>query len=1083
VTDALRANSIAIIGMAGRFPGANSVERFWSNIAQGVESITFFSDEEMLAAGVDRELVGRSDFVKAAPVLDDIEKFDAGFFKINRREAEMMDPQQRILLELAWETFERAGYAGESQRGPVGVFTGAGGLMSSYLLSPFHLHARLIGGTGSMQCIGNDKDYLSTRISYKLNLCGPSMTVQTACSTSLVAVHLACQSLLAGDCDMALAGGVTIRVPHRMGYLHSAQALLSPDGHCRAFDADAKGTLFGSGAGLVLLKPLTAAVADGDHIHAVIRGSAVTNDGAAKLSYWATNAEGQTAACSGALAVAEVEPQTIGYMEAHGTATTMGDPVEIFGLTKAFRRGTQEKQFCALGSVKTNLGHLEAAAGIVSLIKAALALEHRTLPPSLHFSRPNPAINFAETPFYVNTECRPWASSEQPRRAGVNSLGIGGTNAHVVLEEAPVGARVPRATGSRVPRAACLPVQSALAEERPVAPDLPAPPHLLTLSAKTPQALRDLAARYADHLNQHPDCPFNNVCFTANTGRGHFPHRLAVVARSTEEARQRLATWSDEKRTEAECRRYDAPVCAHGTAEGIDSQVVFLFSSQDSCFAGMGRQLYESQPVFRQAIDRCDAIVSKMLDLPVSSILLGRTVDDEHGGRTVYAEPALLALQYSLAELWKSWGVVPSAVIGHGAGEYAAACVAGVFTIEEALELAVTRAQLVDQLHDDGRMLAVMAGPCRVTEALGPYAADVALAAFNGPRQVVLSGRATAIEAAAAQLHGEHIRSRLLPVAHALHSPSMAPVMEEFRRVCDKINFRKPRIRMIAGLSGKSAGATDKDKDKGVGSLYSEGSGSGRGISIKTPDPFTVEYWCRHLCEPIRFADGIATLDEQGYRVFVEIGSQPRLLGLGRRSMKNWAGLWLPSLKPPHADGDVLLSSLARLYVHGVKVDWAGFHRGFAGRRVVLPTYPFQRQRYWMNAVAQIKQEVKDEVRILAIDNPRLVDTTAIEQCYREIVAALDTSEESNVLVDFSRVSFMSSMALGMLVRVNKKCKEYKASLKLSGISRDIREVFKITGMDKIFDIQPNAAEAIAAFRNAGRSMFRKTKPGSYEVT
>ncbi len=344
-------------------------------------------------------------------MLDDIEQFDAGFFKISRREAEMMDPQQRIMLELAWETLERAGYAGDSHRGLVGVFAGSGGLMSSYLLSPFHVHARLIGQTGSMQCIGNDKDYLATRISYKLDLRGPSVTVQTACSTSLVAVHLACQSLLAGDCDMALAGGVTIRVPHRMGYLHSSQALLSPDGHCRAFDAEAKGTVFGSGAGLVLLKPLRQAVADGDHIHAVVRGSAVNNDGAAKLSYWATNAEGQMAACSDALAVAETPARSIGYMEAHGTATAMGDPVEIFGLTRAFRRGTQDKQFCALGSVKSNFGHLEAAAGIAGLIKAALALEHKTLPPSLHYSRPNPAIHFTETPF-----CRQYGVPALARR-------------------------------------------------------------------------------------------------------------------------------------------------------------------------------------------------------------------------------------------------------------------------------------------------------------------------------------------------------------------------------------------------------------------------------------------------------------------------------------------------------------------------------------------------------------------------------------------------------------------------------------------------------------------------------------------
>lgn len=410
----LRAHSIAIIGMAGRFPGAPDLERFWSNLTQGVESIAFFSDEEMLLSGVDPELLDRPEFVKAAPVLEDVDRFDAAFFKIARREAEMMDPQQRILLELAWETLERGGYADESPRRLVGVFAGAGGLMSSYLLSPHHLSRSLIAGTGSMQCVGNDKDYLATRISYKLNLRGPSLTVQSACSTSLVAVHLACQSLLAGECDMALAGGVTVRVPHRMGYLHSAQALLSPDGHCRAFDANAQGTLFGSGAGLVLLKPLPDAVRDGDHIHGVIRGSAVNNDGAAKLSYWAASADGQAAAAADALAVAEVEPDTIGYVETHGTATSMGDPVEIAALTRAFRRPGQPKQFCAIGSVKTNIGHLEAAAGVAGLIKAVLSLEHKLIPPSLHFVNPNPAIDFANTPFFVNTQCRSWQAGGGP---------------------------------------------------------------------------------------------------------------------------------------------------------------------------------------------------------------------------------------------------------------------------------------------------------------------------------------------------------------------------------------------------------------------------------------------------------------------------------------------------------------------------------------------------------------------------------------------------------------------------------------------------------------------------------------------
>ena len=880
----LRANSIAIIGMAGRFPGAGTIGQFWSNLVEGVDSITFFSDEELLAAGADPELLERPDFVKASPILEDIDQFDAGFFKVGRREAELMDPQQRILLELGSETLERAGYAGESRRGLVGVFSGAGGLMSSYLLSPLHVRRRLVGPTGSMQCVGNDKDYLSTRLSYKLNLRGPSFTVQTACSTSLVAVHLACQSLLAGECDMALAGGVTVRVPHRMGYVHSGQALLSPDGHCRPFDADAEGTLFGSGAGLVLLKPLVQAVADRDHIHAVIRGSAINNDGAAKLSYWAASADGQAAAIADALAVAEVEPETIGYMEAHGTATTMGDPVEIFALTKAFRRGTQERQFCPLGSVKGNVGHLEAAAGVCSLIKAVLALEHNTVPPSLHFSRPNPAIDFTNTPFFVNTERRAWQPGSTPRRAAVNSLGIGGTNAHLILEEAP--------------------------ELPPPEPGPERPVHLLTLSAKTPQALRELADRYADCFNDRPELNLADVCFTANAGRGHFKHRLAISACSGDEARRRLIAWR-QKPSRADC--------AQGTVDSPNADVAFLFAGQDAAYAGMARQLYETEPIFRKTLDRCDGILGGSLGRPLLAILYPQTEGGKSLERTVFVQPALFAVEYALAQLWKSWGVEPSAVIGHGVGEYVAACVAGVFTLEEGLRLVAARARLAEALPADDRMLAVMVAPSQAASLLAPYAGEVTLVAVNSPRQIVVSGRAASIDLLAAQLQREGIRSRRLPVFHAFHSPRMEAILDDFGQVCADVAFRKPRTRLIGGLDGKPIG----------------------------DEIASADYWLRHLCEPVQFAAGVMALEEQGYKNFLEISPRPRLLGLGRRCMKQWAGLWLPSLRPGRPDWDTLLSSLARLYVHGAKIDWDGFDRNFSRRRVVLPTYPFQRRRYW----------------------------------------------------------------------------------------------------------------------------------------
>ncbi len=520
-------SAIAIIGMAGRFPGARNIDQYRQNLENGVESITFFSDEELLAQGIPPSRLANPHYVKAAPLLPDSEMFDAALFQYSPSEAELMDPQHRLLLECAWEALENAGYPPRPSDlhapRPIGVFTGGGGLMSSYLLSDVHINQNIIGTTGSRGHIGNDKDYLSTRISYKLNLHGPSLTVQTACSTSLVAVHLACQSLLSGECKMALAGGVTVREPQRVGYLYKEDDIFSPDGHCRPFSADAQGTIFGSGVGLVLLKPLADAYRDGDAIVAVIRGSAVTNDGGQKVSYWSTRAEGQAAAMAQALAVAGVEPQSIGYIETHGTGTLVGDPVEVFALSRVFAhvgKSGLAGQACAIGSVKSNIGHLEAAAGIAGLIKAVLSINRKKLFPSLNFNKPNPKINFARTPFYVNTELRSW-SGPGPRRAAVNSLGIGGTNAHVILEEAPS------------------------TTARPPLPDRDR--HLFVLSARSAGVLRDLAQKYVAAIEADPDINLGDLCFTASTGRTHFAERFAAVATSAADLRAKLVAFLREK--------------------------------------------------------------------------------------------------------------------------------------------------------------------------------------------------------------------------------------------------------------------------------------------------------------------------------------------------------------------------------------------------------------------------------------------------------------------------------------------------------------------------------------------------------
>src|SRR5215813_7790876 len=569
---------VAIVGIACRFPGAPDHSTFWQNLCEGVESISALSDEDLLSAGVPAEVLRDPSYVKAASLLPEIDQFDADFFEYSPEEARLMDPQQRLLLEVAWETFEDAGEpVGRSAR-PIGVFTGLGGVVSSYLVDRLPFSADLPGTTGNLTHLGNDKDFPSTRISYKLNLTGPSINVQTACSTSLVAVHLACQAILAGECDMALAGAATVRVPQRVGYTSVKGGILSPDGHCRAFDADAQGTIFGSGVGAVLLKELAAAVADGNHIYAVIRGSAVNNDGADKVSYTASSVAAQTRAMLEAILVADVSPADIAYVECHGTGTVIGDPLEIDALTRAFRTRTERRAFCAIGSVKTNIGHLEQTAGLAALIKTALALKHGKIPPSVNFQKPNPKIDFAASPFFVNTQCRDLPAGDRPRLGAVNSLGLGGTNAFVVLEEPPAVA------------------------ERTVETDL----GLFTLSARTDAALRASIERHLSLLTRD-QAPLPDICFTSTSGRTHFPVRFAAVVDSKEQLREALA---------GEAANGAAP---QPTGE---RRLAFLFSGQASQYARMGAELYSRQPVFRQEVDRCAEIVGNRLGPLLTDVLL-----------------------------------------------------------------------------------------------------------------------------------------------------------------------------------------------------------------------------------------------------------------------------------------------------------------------------------------------------------------------------------------------------------------------------------------------------------------------------
>ena len=901
-------NEIAIIGMSGRFPGAKNVEDFWDNLKNGVESISLLSDKQLSKSGVAPEILNNPNYVKVNSMVSDIDMFDANFFNYSPREAEEIDPQQRLFLECAWEAIESSGYNPENYEGSIGVYAGGG--LPTYLM--YNLEDQdfiLLGNRYFTQMVGNDKDYLATRTAYKLNLTGPALNIQTACSTSLVAVHLACQSLLNGECDMALAGGVSIQIPQNVGYLHQEGLIGSHDGHCRAFDARSSGTVFGNGVGVVLLKPLQDAIADGDCIHAVIKGSAINNDGSLKLGYTAPSVDGQAAVISEAQAVASVTPETITYIEAHGTGTELGDPIEIEALTKAFSEHTDKKQFCAIGSLKTNVGHMNTAAGIGALIKTVLTLKHNLIPPSLHYEKPNPQINFSDSPFYVNSTLSEWKRNGTPLRAGVSSFGIGGTNSHVVLEEAP----------------------SQVKEED----DLQRPVHILTLSAKTPTALADLVDSYHHYLETNLDLDLGDVCYTANTGRVHFNHRLAVVAEKQTELTKKLRQFKLEDKVEGIC---SGKLLINATAP----KVAFLFTGQGSQYVNMGKELYEQAPVFRAALDECEEILEELGVNSILEIIYPEGGETSPLDQTAYTQPAIFAIEYALAKLWESWGIKPDVVMGHSVGEYIAATVAGIFSLEDGLKLIAARGRLMQQLPAGGEMVAVMASEAKVKKLLRPYAEKVAIAAINGPKSVVISGEATAVREIVSSLESEKIKTKQLQVSHAFHSPLMEPMLAEWEAVAKELTYHQPEIPVISNVTGTIA-------DKSI---------------------TTAKYWVDHVRLPVRFTEGMDALQKQGVEIFLEVGPKPILLGMGRRCLPKDVGVWLPSLRPEHIplqsslerarseDFSQMLSSLGELYVRGVKVDWVEYDGEYSRQKVILPTYPFQRQRYWIDNYSRGRNSV-----------------------------------------------------------------------------------------------------------------------------
>ncbi|MEV4135108.1 SDR family NAD(P)-dependent oxidoreductase [Dactylosporangium sp. NPDC049742] len=882
---------VAIVGMAGRFPGAPDIDTFWANLRDGVEGIAAFSDEELSAAGVDDVTLAAEHYVKAKGALDDADEFDAAFFGYNPREAQLLDPQHRVFLECCWEALESAGCVPGTFDGRIGVFGGTG--LNSYLLHNIMANPALVDSAGRYQTmLASDKDFLATRVSYKLGLTGPSLTVQTACSTSLTAVHLACQSLLNGECDVALAGGVAVSSPLRHGYTFEAGGILSPDGHCRPFDADAGGTVPGNGAGVVVLRRLEDATADGDPVVAVILGTAINNDGSLKAGYTAPSVDGQATVISEALAVAGVPAGSIGYVEAHGTGTVLGDPIELTALTRAFRQDTAGTGFCAIGSVKSNVGHLDAAAGVTALIKAALMLDREAMPPSLHYRRPNPELRLPTSPFYVNDELRPWPRGPEPRRAGVSSFGIGGTNVHVVLQEAPAPSPGP-SLRSAVPKALVLP-----------------------LSAKTPAALAGNAQRLAAHLDAHPDLALGDVVHTLTHRRTVFGQRKAIVCCDRDEAVAAL--------------RRIGPADAV-TAADRDARVAFLFPGQGAQYVSMTRDLYLHEPVFTAEVDRCAALFAPHLGVDLRDPLFAASTDTAAAAaleQTRLTQPALFLVEYALARLWSSWGVRPAAMAGHSVGEYVAACLAGVFTVPDAVRVVAARGRLV-QAMPPGAMLSVLLPEADVQRLLEQRRGDgLGLAAVNATELSVVSGPTAAIDDLQAHLRATGVGCRRLHTSHAFHSESMddavGPLVEELRAV----TLHAPAIPFISGVTG---------------------------TWITDEQATSPEYWGSHLRRPVRFADAAGRLLDDGDLVFAEVGPGTTLGGLLRQHAA-WTGARtvVASLRHPRETTDdrvVMARAAAALWQAGAPVDWHTIAPG-PGRVVPLPSYAFQRQRFWVDRQA-----------------------------------------------------------------------------------------------------------------------------------
>ncbi|MDZ8137565.1 MAG: type I polyketide synthase [Nostoc sp. DedQUE04] len=922
----IQTEAIAIVGMACRFPGANNYNEFWKNLEQGTDSITEIPQERwnlenFYSSNIEIPNTSNS---KWGGFIEDIDKFDANFFQTSAREANRIDPQQRLMLELSWSCIEDAGYSPlELSGNNVGVFIG----VCNFDYKELQDKGEVIEGynsTGTYTCI------IPNRISYFFNFHGPSIPVDTACSSSLVAIHQAVNALNQNECEMALVGGVSVLCTLTSYISFSKLGMLSPEGKCKAFDAKADGYVRGEGAGVILLKPLKKAVEDKNYIYGIVKGSAINHGGHAR-TLTSPNAYSQSKVVRAAYIKANIQPDTVSYIEAHGTGTPLGDPIEINGLKRAYTQLYQHyaiepttENYCGLGSVKTNIGHLESAAGIAGVIKILLAMKYKKLPGINNFQELNPRIKLDGSPFYIVKKTEDWQHLKTkegkiiPRRAGVSSFGFGGVNAHVILEESPV-------------------------LEETLATKIERPSHLMTLSAKTDRALKELAKEYQIYLRSSDlKIPLTDICYTANTGRSHFNYRLAIVADSREQLIDRLTAFASGK---------DTAGLISGQLSKQPPKIAFLFTGQGSQYINMGRQLYDRQPIFRQTIEQCDEILRPYLEHSLLEVLYPSQEAFEHLlDRTAYTQPALFAIEYALYQLWKSWGIEPNVVLGHSVGEYVAACVAGVFSLEDGLKLIAYRGQLMQQLPSGGEMVSLMACEERVRKIIAPFNDTVALAfaqrlvekpavgiaAINGPESVVISGASEDIAAICQQLSIQGVKTKRLQVSHAFHSPLMTPMLKEFEQVASQITYKQPQIPLISNVTGKLA-------DENIANA---------------------QYWVTHIRQTVRFADSMQTLHQLGYEVFLEVGPKPILLGMGRECLPEGVGSWLPSLRPGLSEWQQLLSSLGELYVGGMAVDWSGFDRDYSRKKVTLPTYQFQRQRYWIENTPRRHQEQRNSTKL-----------------------------------------------------------------------------------------------------------------------